>query len=95
MRIESLLNVGIVSGDKSLGADKATSFSETMRKQLEEVNELQIQSEKNSEALALGETDDIHNVLIQGEEARLALEMTVQVRNKVIEAYQEIMKMQI
>ncbi|PLX32589.1 MAG: flagellar hook-basal body complex protein FliE [Clostridiales bacterium] len=66
-----------------------------MKKQLEDVNELQIQSEKASEALALGDLDNIHEVMIKTEEAKLALEMTVQIRNKVVEAYQEIMKMQI
>jgi flagellar hook-basal body complex protein FliE len=72
-----------------------TSFSEAMKKQLGEVNELQMQSEKASEALAVGEADNIHEVMIRTEEAKLALEMTVQIRNKVVEAYQEIMKMQI
>jgi len=80
---------------KTESAGKTESFSEAMKRQLGEVNELQVQAEKASEALALGEADNIHEVMIRTEEAKLALEMTVQVRNKVIEAYQEIMKIQI
>lgn len=94
MKVESLLNSGLVSkGEKTPG--RTASFSEAMKKQLEEVNTLQAQAQKSSEKLALGEAESIHDVMIQTEEARLALEMTVQVRNKVLEAYQEIMKMQI
>ena len=95
MRIESVPgDIGYAKG-KTVNSNKTISFSDTMSKQLEDVNELQIQSEKASEALALGDLDNIHEVMIKTEEAKLALEMTVQIRNKVVEAYQEIMKMQI
>ena len=43
----------------------------------------------------MGETDNIHNVMIAGSKANLALQMTIQVRNKVMDAYNEIMNMQI
>lgn len=94
MKVESLRNSGLVSnGEKT--PSRTASFSEAMKKQLEEVNTLQAQAQESSEKLALGQAESIHEVMIQTEEARLALEMTVQVRNKVVEAYQEIMKMQI
>ncbi len=95
MRIESVSGGMNALMGKSGNTKENSSFSEAMKKQLGEVNELQMQSEKASEALALGEADNIHEVMIRTEEAKLALEMTVQIRNKVVEAYQEIMKMQI
>ena len=48
-----------------------------------------------SEEFALGKVDDIHKPIIAMEKASIALELLVQVRNKAVEAYQEIMRMQI
>jgi flagellar hook-basal body complex protein FliE len=42
----------------------------------------------------MGQSDDLHNVMIQAEQAALALELTVQVTSKAINAYNEIMRMQ-
>ncbi|PKM79132.1 MAG: flagellar hook-basal body complex protein FliE, partial [Firmicutes bacterium HGW-Firmicutes-13] len=42
-----------------------------------------------------GEVDDLHQVIIAVEEAKLSMQFMVQVRNKIIEAYQEIARMQI
>jgi flagellar hook-basal body complex protein FliE len=95
------MNVGSISNTvntplKNPGENvKTKSFSETLKEQLSEVNELQIASQKATESLAVGEAENIHEVMIQTEEAKLALELTVQVRDKVVEAYQDIMKMQI
>ncbi|WP_313119110.1 flagellar hook-basal body complex protein FliE, partial [Proteiniclasticum ruminis] len=44
---------------------------------------------------AAGKTDDLHNVMIGVEEARLSMELAVQVRNKIIEAYKELTQMQL
>ncbi len=95
MKIGSISNEIVTPLEKTGGSGKTESFSETLKKQLGEVNELQLAAEKASEELALGEAENIHEVMIQTEEAKLALELTVQVRNKVLEAYQDIMKMQI
>ena len=43
----------------------------------------------------IGDEIDLHNVVIAGEKAKISLELTLQIRNKVMEAYQEIMRMQI
>lgn len=42
-----------------------------------------------------GESDDLHDVLIAGQKADIMLNLTVQIRNKMVESYQEIMRMQI
>jgi len=48
-----------------------------------------------SDKLATGEVKDLHQVTIAMEKAELGLQLTVQVRNKIIEAYQEVMRMQL
>ena len=45
--------------------------------------------------LALGQTDNLHQVLIGGERTRLQFELAMSMRNRVLEAYQEIMRMQV
>ncbi|WP_018130240.1 flagellar hook-basal body complex protein FliE [Effusibacillus pohliae] len=71
------------------------SFASVLGNILNKVAEMETQSANLGYQLAAGQGGDIHNVMIAGEKASLALQMTVQVRNKVVEAYQEVMRMQI
>lgn len=71
------------------------SFSKMLKESIEKVNESQIQSDKMTEKLVLGENVDLHEVMIASQKASIALQATIEVRNKVIEAYQEIMRMQV
>lgn len=62
------------------------------------INSLNVQQEevhKLNTQFILGDLEDAHQLLIAAQKASISLELTVQVRNKVIEAYQEIMRMQI
>lgn len=68
------------------------SFSDVLRSALREVNDLQTKSDELTQKLALGDAD-IHTVMIAAQKAELALRLTISVRNKVLEAYQEIMRM--
>ena len=71
------------------------SFMDTLKEKLDEVNEKQIRSANVTEAFIRGENVDIHEVMIVGEEAKLSLQLAVQVRNKLVEAYQELNRMQL
>ncbi len=71
------------------------SFSDTLTDAIGKVNELQKASDKAAQNLATGRTDNIADVMIASEKADIALKVMVQVRNKIIDAYQEIMKMQV
>lgn len=68
-------------------------FAGFLQNSLREVNELQLNAEKLDRQLAAGTLENVHEATIAAEKAALALELTVQVRNKIIEAYQEIMRM--
>jgi flagellar hook-basal body complex protein FliE len=72
-----------------------TSFADTLKQSLNEVNQMLNESDQLSEALALGQIDNVHEVMIAAEKANIALQLTVAVRNKVVEAYQELSRMQI
>ncbi len=71
------------------------SFGETVKKALSEVNELQAEADELANGLASGDAVEIHQAMIAMQKASTALQFTIQVRNKIIEAYQEIMRMQV
>ncbi len=75
--------------------NKAEGFDELFKQALKGVNGAQKESEKLTGQLVTGEATDIHEVMIASQKASLSLQLTVQVRNKVVEAYQEVMRMQV
>lgn len=75
--------------------DGEASFGKMLAEALDGVNGLQKDAEKTSLDLAAGKIQDISQVTIATEKAAVALQLTMQVRNKVVDAYQEIMRMQV
>lgn len=71
------------------------SFADILQEKLAEVNRLQKQADSLVAQYIAGEQVELHTVMLAVEKASLALQLTVQVRNKLIEAYQEISRMQI
>lgn len=71
------------------------SFGETLSQAIGNVNQMQKTADKGMENLATGRTDNIADVMLQTEKADIALKLMVQVRNKIIDAYSEIMRMQV
>lgn len=70
-------------------------FSKMLKASIEKVNQSQLEAEKVTQKLVNGEQIDLHNVMITSQKALITLQTTVEVRNKVIEAYQEVMRMQV
>jgi flagellar hook-basal body complex protein FliE len=75
--------------------DTQKSFAATLNEAIGSVNELQQTSDKAMQNLATGRTDNVADVMIAAEKADIAIKLMVQVRNKIIDAYQEVMKMQV
>lgn len=103
MKIEinpiSPIKLGGVAEVNSVKNEKVSamneSFSELLSKAIGQVNTLQKQGDEARMLLATGNVEDLHTVMIATEKASLAMQLTVQIRNKAVEAYQEIMRMQI
>ena len=76
---------------KSIGQ----GFSQALQSAVAQVNENQVAADHAVENFQIGESRNLHEVMISVEKADISLRMMVQVRNKVIEAYQEIMRMQV
>ncbi len=79
------------------GQNKETGkpFGQVLSESLTEVNNLQLKADTAVENLASGKGKSIHETMIAISKADLAFRMTLQVRNKVIEAYQEVMRMNV
>ena len=75
------------------GATKPTSFADTMQNALAKVNDGQQRATALSEQYERGETIDIAKVMLARQEASVGFEATMQVRNKILSAYKDIMSM--
>lgn len=74
--------------------DGVADFIAYLGEAMTQLNQMQQTSQKLDEDLALGKTDNIHQVMVQAEKAGVALQFALQVRNKALDAYNEIMRMQ-
>lgn len=81
-----------VAGGRDSG-HAGSDFLQTLKDAFGAVNSQLLQADESSRMLAAGKVTDLHDVMITAEKANLALQLTIQVRNKVLEAYQEIMRM--
>jgi flagellar hook-basal body complex protein FliE len=74
---------------------KGADFSNWLMQQVGDVNTQLAQADNQVRQLAVSDNTNIHQVMISLEKAHLSLELVVQVRNKMLEAYQNIMQMQV
>ena len=77
-------------------ADRASAtFSDMVLGSVEKVNSLQKQADVATDALTLGDNKDIVQTMILMEKADVSFRLMVQIRNKIIQAYEETMRMQV
>lgn len=76
-------------------SETGQSFAATLKDAVNQVNAAQKDSDVKMQELATGKSQNIHETMIAAEKADIALRLMVQVRNKMIEAYQEMMRMQV
>lgn len=73
--------------------DAQNSFGNMLNEALQNVQSYQEASTEKTEQLLTGEVDNLHDVFIASERAGVALQATVEVRDKVIDAYDKVMRM--
>jgi len=71
------------------------TFGEQVQKAVEQISDLQSEASDLVEQVATGQVEDVHKAMIAMEQASLSFNFGLQVRNKALEAYQEIMRTQI
>lgn len=96
----ALRNAGIQETDRGgfrvplEGAGKGPSFADTLEKALGQVSDLQAGAQDAVAAFLRGDPVEVHEVMAAAEEAGIALEMLIEIRNKLIEAYRTVVNMQ-
>jgi flagellar hook-basal body complex protein FliE len=81
------------SGLNKIAGEESKSFSDMLSNSIQDINKLQQNANQQVEKLARGEIKDVHQVMVAAQEASLTFSMMMQIRNKIVEAYQEISKM--
>ncbi len=77
------------------GVEKGKSFGDTMKEFVNDVDQMQKHADFQVERYATGDLRDIHQVMIAAEKANLSFQLLVEIRNKMMESYRELMRMQV
>ena len=85
---------GELRPDKTNAKEQWSKFAEQLKGAIQEVSDLQNDSQKMTQDAVLGRVENLHDVMIAAEKARTAMNLTLEVRGKVLESYKEIMRMQ-
>lgn len=89
------LDTNLLSGDAFKGHEAKRSFSEMLTDSLTEVNGLQKEADTAIQKLVTGESKNLHETMLAVEKAQIAFKTMNQIRHKVIDAYREVMRMQV
>lgn len=76
-------------------AGGAASFGELLGSAIDDLSRLSAGSDRLAEAFAAGADVEIHEVMVAMQETQIAFELAAQVRNRAVDAYQEIMRLQL
>ncbi|OGJ86696.1 MAG: flagellar hook-basal body complex protein FliE [Candidatus Raymondbacteria bacterium RifOxyA12_full_50_37] len=71
------------------------SFGDTLKSFIKDVNSMQNHADKSIEKMVAGEITDVHQVMVAVEEANTAFSLMMELRTKMLDAYQEILRMQV
>jgi|SRR5579864_4121349 len=86
---------GATGGNAGSGQPAGADFGSALQQAVSSLQQLGSQADGASLALAKGDPIDIHEVMLANEQASLGFSMALQVRNKLVDAYQEVMKMSV
>jgi flagellar hook-basal body complex protein FliE len=103
MTVESIAGVAEIaamepmlrSSAESAAASQGGNFTQMVSQGLNEVNQQLMSTQTDLQKLAVGDVQNLHQVMIHMEEARMSFQLLMQVRNRALEAYQDLMKMSV
>lgn len=96
-------SIGPVGGNNGIERKKApdsvqsdgVSFKDALKGFMSDVNEMQSKADESIQKMVSGEINDVHQVMTSVEEANTAFNMMMEIRNKVLDAYQEVMRIRL
>jgi len=90
--LQNLPNAASTSNTQNMKSD--SDFGKILSDAIKSVNDEQKSVEQLSDDFAQGKVSNIHELVVEAEKASISLRLTVEVRNKIVDAYREIMRMQ-
>jgi flagellar hook-basal body complex protein FliE len=93
--ISSITGPAAITGPKLEQSSGGDPFREAFQSAVAEVARFQNQAAQSADRFLRGEGEEIHQVALDAQRAELAFDLFLQARNKVVDAYQEIMRMQL
>jgi flagellar hook-basal body complex protein FliE len=91
--IQVLTRITSENYEKPISHDPISDFKTALSQSIDEVNQLLAQADQSTQEMLLGK-QDIHQAMIAMEQANISLRLMIQIRNKIIAAYEQIMQMQ-
>ena len=88
------LSMPLPSAEAAAGAAPSGQFATWFSQQLSEVNSSLIKADHGVQQLAAGDSANLHQVMIDLEQAKLSMQLVMQVRTHLLDAYRELMQMQ-
>lgn len=88
-------NNDLIKGANTEKVEKESSFKDIIKAALDNVNEKQVQSNQKIQDLIKGENVSMHDVMLSSQEAQLSMQLMIEVRNKLYDAYQELNRVQL
>ncbi len=99
MAIGGIRSLGSIDPRQAYAGQKnpagGAGFGEALQNAIREVDGLQAQRDLKVEQMVRGERIEVHEIMTAAEEAQLAFDLMLEVRNKLLESYQEVMRMQV
>ena len=91
--VNSLAESAVTAASKPAASGEQTEFGQTLQDTMQKVEALQTEAEKQVEGMVSGQGVDVHSAMIAVEKADLSFQLMMQVRNKIVDAYQQISQM--
>ena len=85
----------LTSAGSAVSSAESGGFLDSLKEAIGKVNDVQLQGGQAVDALLTGQTQDIHRTMVALEQANVSFQLMMQIRNKLVTAYEEIQRMQI
>ena len=97
MKINEVAQIGskLINNDNKVTEQSNSNFSDIFKQAIDSVNQSQVSSDNMVQSFIKGEDVAMHDVMLSVQEAQMSMQLLLEVRNKFVEAYQEINKVQI
>ncbi len=91
-KIEGIKSIGGGSGSQNTSGAQPVGFKDVFQEAVKNVEQTEAATQEDAYNLSVGQMDDVHTMMINAAKADLALQTMVQLRNKMIDAYSEVMR---